>query len=52
MVKLWFEDAGIKSSLQDQIDIRNGTVPRSLRSDPVHFNDKGYKIVANVVSIK
>lgn len=49
MIKHGLEDAGIKPTLQDEIDINNGTVPSSLRSDQVHFNSQGYKVVANVV---
>lgn len=49
MIKHGLEDAGIKPTLQDEIDINNGTVPSSLRSDQVHFNSQGYKVVANEV---
>lgn len=43
------EDAGITPTSQDNIDIENGEMPTSLRNDSVHFNAKGYQIVANCI---
>ncbi|WP_417247857.1 hypothetical protein [Celeribacter sp.] len=37
-------------SPEDNADIANGYVPRSLRSDDVHLNDSGYEIVASAFS--
>ena len=43
------EDVGITPTSQDNIDIANGEMPTSLRNDSVHFNAKGYQIVANCI---
>lgn len=42
-------DAGITPTTQDTADIAAGEIPTSLRNDAVHFNAKGYEIVANLV---
>lgn len=42
-------DAGITATTQDTTDISNGEIPSSLRYDSVHFNAKGYQIVANCI---
>lgn len=41
-----FTDAGISQTTQDTTDIANGVTPTSLRSDSVHLNDIGYRLVA------
>ena len=43
------EDAGITPTNQDITDIASGEMPTSLRNDSVHFNAKGYQIVANCI---
>lgn len=43
------KDAEISPTAQDTIDISNGEIPTSLRSDDVHLNEKGYTIVAEQV---
>jgi lysophospholipase L1-like esterase len=42
-------DAGITPTSNDLLNVQAGTVPSSLRSDSVHFNDAGYEIVAQLV---
>ena len=42
-------DANITPTSQDEEDIKNGTVPNSLRSDSIHLNDKGYTVLGNIV---
>lgn len=42
-------DAGITPTEQDKADIASGTVPTSLRVDTAHFNDAGYRLLANLV---
>jgi lysophospholipase L1-like esterase len=46
------EDAGITPTAQDIIDIANGDIPTSLRTDPVHLTTKANEIVANQIYIK
>lgn len=46
--------AGLKESMttpteQDNIDIENGEIPSSLRIDDIHFNTKGYALIARYV---
>lgn len=41
--------AGLTPTSQDATDISNGEIPVSLRSDEVHFNDKGYELIGNYV---
>ncbi|CAE6692593.1 SGNH/GDSL hydrolase family protein [Paraburkholderia nemoris] len=38
------------SQAQDVIDFGNDVPPSSLRSDPIHLNDAGYRIVAQAVA--
>ena len=45
LVNQGLEDAGITPTEQDQIDITNGVMPISLRSDAVHLNAIGYQVV-------
>jgi len=42
-------EAGITPTAQDDIDIANGVVPTSLRSDSTHLNAAGYTLVANCI---
>lgn len=49
MVKYGLADAGIEPTAQDLIDMANGTVPGSLRSDSVHWLAAGYTILANII---
>lgn len=49
LIEYGLQDAGITATAQDNIDIANGTVPSSLRSDGVHFKEATYKIVAQQV---
>ena len=42
-------DAGITATSDDIIDLSNGKIPTSLRSDNTHLNDKGYELLANLV---
>lgn len=42
-------DADITPSDQDNIDIANGEIPTSLRSDTVHFNASGYTVIGNYI---
>lgn len=37
------------SDPQTLADIADGLVPRSLRSDTIHLNNRGYQLVANRV---
>ncbi|WP_379547093.1 SGNH/GDSL hydrolase family protein [Qipengyuania sp. DSG2-2] len=37
-------------SVQDAVDLENMVVPRSLRKDKVHLNDKGYEILGTIVA--
>ena len=46
--------AGLKESMttpteQDNTDIENGEIPSSLRIDDIHFNTKGYALIARYV---
>lgn len=49
MVKYGLEDAGIVPTEGDLTDIANGTVPRSLRIDSVHWTAAGYTILGRLV---
>lgn len=43
------EDESITPTEQDNLDIENGEIPSSLRSDSVHLNAKGYHCIAKLV---
>lgn len=49
LVQYGLQDAGIAPTTQDNIDVANGTVPTSLRTDAVHWTAQGYTILANVI---
>ena len=40
------QDAGFAPTGQDRTDLTEGRVPASLRTDSVHLNDAGYKLLA------
>lgn len=40
------QDAGLAPTGQDRADLAEGRVPASLRTDSVHLNDAGYKLLA------
>lgn len=40
------QDAGLAPTGQDRTDLAEGRVPASLRTDSVHLNDAGYKLLA------
>lgn len=42
-------DESITPTEQDNLDIENGEIPSSLRSDSVHLNAKGYHCIAKLV---
>lgn len=42
-------DAGIAPTAQDRADLAEGRVPASLRTDSVHLNDAGYRLLAQKV---
>lgn len=42
-------DAKLQPTEQDTADMKNGTVPKSLRTDDVHLNAKGYTVLGNLV---
>lgn len=49
LVKAGLTDAGITPTESDLNDIKNGTVPTSLRVDETHFNNAGYTILARQI---
>ena len=49
MVQYGLADAGITPTAQDLVDMANGTVPTSLRTDAVHWIGAGYKILAKQI---
>ena len=44
-----FIDAGIEKTEDDKTDIANCMVPRSFRTDNIHYNEIGYSLLANKV---
>ncbi len=42
-------DAGITPTAEDLAEMAEGVVPACLRSDGVHFNAKGYRLIGNFV---
>ena len=52
MVNNGLKDAGITPTQADKDSILHGQVPPSLMSDRVHFNKKGYELIANSVKKK
>ncbi len=43
------KESGITPVDQDNTDIENGEIPSSLRVDEIHFNTKGYALIAKYV---
>ena len=50
MIEYGLSDAGITPTDEDTTAISQGKIPPSLLYDEVHYNDKGYNIIANLVS--
>lgn len=49
MLEYGLSDAGITPTVEDTTAISQGKIPPSLLYDDVHYNDKGYNIIANLV---
>lgn len=49
MLEYGLSDAGITPTVEDTAAISQGKIPPSLLYDDVHYNDKGYNIIANLV---
>ena len=49
MIEYGLSDAGITPTNEDIAAISQGKIPPSLLYDDVHYNDKGYNIIANLV---
>ena len=49
VVEYGLSDAGITPTAEDTTAISQGKIPPSLLYDNVHYNDKGYNIIANLV---
>lgn len=49
LVAYGLQDAGLTATSQDTIDIGNGTIPTSLRSDVTHLNYYGYAVLGTHV---
>lgn len=49
MIEYGLSDAGITPTNEDTAAISQGKIPPSLLYDDVHYNDKGYNIIANLV---
>lgn len=49
MIEYGLSDAGITPTEEDSNAISQGKIPPSLLDDDVHYNDKGYNIIANLV---
>ena len=50
MIEYGLSDAGITPTVEDTTAISQGKIPPSLLYDGVHYNDKGYNIIANLVA--
>lgn len=50
VIEYGLSDAGITPTIEDTEAISQGKIPPSLLSDVVHYNDKGYDIIANLVA--
>lgn len=50
MIEYGLSDAGITPTVEDTTAISQGKIPPSLLSDNVHYNDKGYNIIANLIA--
>ena len=49
LLKYGLEDASITPLPEDILDIDNGEIPSSLRTDGVHFNDAGFRVIGDVL---
>lgn len=49
MLEYGLSDAGITPTVEDTTAISQGKIPPSLLYNDVHYNDKGYNIIANLV---
>ena len=52
IIEYGLSDAGITPTEQDLEDIKNDTIPKSLRSDIVHFNADGYAVLGKQVYLR
>lgn len=50
MIEYGLSDAGITPTSEDTTAISEDKIPPSLLYDTVHYNDKGYNIIANLVA--
>jgi lysophospholipase L1-like esterase len=50
MIEYGLSDAGITPTVEDATAISQGKIPPSLLYDDVHYNDKGYNIIATLAS--
>lgn len=50
MIEYGLSDAGITPTVEDTTAISQGKIPPSLLYDDVHYNDKGYNIIATLAS--
>lgn len=50
MIEYGLSDAGITPTVEDTTAISQGKIPPSLLYDNVHYNDKGYNIIATLAS--
>lgn len=50
MLEYGLSDAGITPTVEDTAAISQGKIPPSLLYDDVHYNDKGYNIIATLAS--
>lgn len=50
MLEYGLSDAGITPTVEDTTAISQGKIPPSLLYDDVHYNDKGYNIIATLAS--
>lgn len=50
MLEYGLSDAGITPTVEDTTAISQGKIPSSLLYDDVHYNDKGYNIIATLAS--
>lgn len=50
MIEYGLSDAGITPTVKDTTAISQGKIPPSLLYDDVHYNDKGYNIIATLAS--
>lgn len=49
MLEFGLKEAAITPTEQDMLDISNGKIPTSLRSDATHWNDKGYEVMGKYI---